>query len=430
MKILLKDARILKMDDTPILKGDIVVSENRIVYIGSSSKSYGPFDVIHDCHGNIVMPGFKNAHSHSGMTFLRGKSDGYPLNQWLNEIVFPREALLTPDDVYHLSKVAFLEYLTSGITACFDQYFYPLSIAKASVDIGMRTVLMATNNKDTDVATLVKLYHCFNDDPESLVGYCLGIHAEYTTPKEEFEGIYKAVHLLKAPFYTHLSETKKEVLDCYKRRGMSPVKFLSENGYFAFGGGGYHCVFLNDEDIEIFRKKNLFVITCPGSNCKLADGVIPLKKYLDKGLKVAIGTDGPASNNALDMFKEMALTYSLSNIVTKKASSISPYEILKMATVNGARAMNLNDADTLAVGKKADLIEIDLSLPNMHPFNDLIGSIVYAGSKANVKMTMINGKILYENGRFHVGQDVKDIFQKAEEITLRLEKELKEKTTV
>ncbi len=138
MKTLLKNARILKMNDEPLINGDIVVENRTIVYIGSNSDKYGPFDLIHDCQGNVLMPGFKNAHSHSAMTFLRSKTDGHSLHDWLFNVVFPREKLLTPSDVYHLSKIAYLEYLTSGITACFDQYYYPLMSGQAAKDIGMR----------------------------------------------------------------------------------------------------------------------------------------------------------------------------------------------------------------------------------------------------------------------------------------------------
>ena len=401
MKILLKNARILKMDDSPLSNGDIVVIDDRIAYIGNDSSSYGPFDVIRDCQGNVLMPGFKNAHTHSAMTFLRSKTDDCKLQTWLFDVVFPREEHLKPEDVYHLSKVAFLEYLTSGITACFDQYFFPPMFGKAAEEIGMRALLLGTfSNDHTSQSHIDELYHSYNDKEDSLVRYCVGIHAEYTTNDSEFKIIQDKIKLLKSPFFTHVSETKKEVEECLKRRGMTPVQYMDSLGLFDYGGGCYHCCYLTDEDIKIFKKHNLSVVTCPGSNSKLASGIAPISHYLDEGLNIGIGTDGPASNNSLDMFKEMMLVTNLQKLQLSDPSVVPAYSVLKMATVGSARAMNLNDCDILAVGKKADIIEIDLSRPSMQPLNNIVNNIVYAGGKDIIKMTMINGKILYDSGLF------------------------------
>ena len=425
MKLLLKNAKILKMDDSPIIEGDIVIENDRIIYIGSESNKFAPFDQIHDCLGNVIMPTFKNAHTHNAMTFLSSKTDDLVLQDWLFKAVFPREKLLQPDDVYSLSKVAYLEMLSSGIGACFDQYYFPLSTAKASDEIGFRTLILGTYNNLYGYKELKEIYHQFNDNPDALSHYCLGIHAEYTCSEEELEVISKLVHELKASFFTHLSETEKEVKECYERHGMSPIQYLDSRGLFDYGGGGYHCIYLSDEDIEIFKKHNLTVVTCPGSNTKLASGIAPLYKYKEAGLNLAIGTDGPASNNCLDFFKEMTLVTGLQKLLTKDPTAFPAYEVLKMATVNGARAMNLLDSDILEVGKKADLIEIDLNRPNMQPLNNIVNNIVYSGSKDNIRMTMINGKILYLDRQFYVGEDVNDIYKKCQQVTDRIDEEIK-----
>ena len=425
MKILLKNAKILKMDDTPIFEGSVVIENERIIYIGNEYQKYEPFDKVHDCLSNVIMPSFKNAHTHNAMTFLSSKTDDLALHDWLFNAVFPREALLKEDDVYHLSKVAFLEMLTSGITACFDQYYFPLSTGKAAKELGFKVLLLGTYNKLYGYDELKKIYRELNEDDDDLVRYCFGIHAEYTASDEEMDIIAKLVHEFKAPFYTHISETSSEVEDCYQRRGMSPVKFLESKGLFDYGGGGYHCVYFNDEDIEIWKKHNLYVVTCPGSNTKLASGIAPLYKYKEVGLNIAIGTDGPASNNCLDFFKEMTLVTGLQKLLTKDPTAFPAYEVLKMATVNGALAMGMKDADILEVGKKADLIEIDLHRPNMQPLNNIVNNIVYSGSKDNIRMTMINGKILYLDREFYVGQDVNEIYKKCQQVTDRIEKELK-----
>ena len=412
------------MIDDKVIFANIVIEDDRIKYIGDKIDNYKPFDVVYDCEGNVIMPGFKNAHTHSAMTFLRSKTDDTSLQDWLFGSVLPREDHLKENDVYELSKIAFLEYLTSGITACFDQYYFPMSTAKAAQEMGMRVVLLGTYNKEFDlVQKLCDIYHKLNDK-DGLVKYCLGVHAEYTLGEGELEKVVEACHLLKAPFYTHISETEKEVRECYEKRGMSPVQYFEKMGAYYYGGGGYHCCYFSDEDIQIFKKHGCSVVTCPGSNTKLASGIAPISKYLENGLNVAIGTDGPASNNSLDMFKEMTLVYALQKVSLKDPSALSAFEVLKMATVNGARAMGLYDSDVLDVGKKADLIEIDLSKPNMQPINNIINNIVYAGSKDNIKMTMINGKILYKNGKFYTKEKPAKIYEKCQKISERIEKEL------
>ena len=425
MKILLKNARILKMTNEEIIFSNLVIEDDRIQYIGDDVDKFGPFDLIHDCKGNVIMPGFKNAHTHSAMTFLRSKTDDTSLQDWLFGSVLPREEHLREKDVYELDKIAFLEYLTSGITACFDQYYFPLSTAKAAEEMGMRVVLLGTYNKQFDIIhKLCDLYHSFNDN-DGLVKYCLGVHAEYTLQPGELEKVVEACHILKSPFYVHICETEKEVKDCLKNKGMTPVQFFEKMGAYDYGGGGYHCCYFSDEDIEIFKKHNCTVVTCPGSNTKLASGIAPISKYLERGLNIAIGTDGPASNNCLDMFKEMMLVFSLQKVSLKDPTAVPAFEILKMATVNGARAMGLYDSDVLEVGKKADIIEIDLSRPNMQPINNIINNIVFSGSKDNIKMTMINGKILYMNGKFYTKERPSTIYKKCAKIAARIESQIK-----
>ena len=424
MKTLFKNARILKMTDENIIIGNLLVKDDRITYIGEKLPEDKDIDEVIDCKGNVIMPGFKNAHTHSAMTFLRSKTDDHSLQDWLFNVVLPREACLKPGDVYEMAKIAFLEYLTSGITACFDMYYSAPESAKAAEEMGMRVVLVGTYNKEFDtLEKLTNVYRSFNDK-NGLVRYCYGVHAEYTLGEGELEHIVEACHALKAPMFTHICETEKEVRECIEKRGMTPVAYFEKMGAFDYGGGGYHCCYFTDEDIEIFKRHNCFVVTCPGSNTKLASGIAPICKYLQKGLKVAIGTDGPASNNSLDMFKEMTLTYALQKVSLKDPTALPAFELLKMATVNGALAMGLNDSDVLEVGKKADIIEIDLHQPNMQPINNVINNIVYSGSKQNVILTMIDGKILYRNGEFLIDEDVESIYDKVTKIGERIEKDL------
>ena len=425
MRILFKNARILTMIDDKIISADLVVDNNLIAYIGKESSSYAPFDRIIECNGNLLMPGFKNAHSHSAMVFLRSKADDVSLQEWLFDVVFPREERLIPSDIYYLNKLAYLEYVSSGITACFDHYFYPLEAEKAAREFGMRTLLLGTFNMDTTgVDDLVRNYNTLNSDNDGLVKYTVGFHAEYTTDDALLNGARDAINIVKCPFFTHIAETKKEVKECLERRQKTPAQFLYDEGLFKYGGGGFHCVYLSKEEVEIFKKNNLTIISCPASNAKLASGIAPLTYYWKEGINIALGTDSAASNNSLDMFKEMYLAATLQKVVNEDPKSIPAFEILKMATVNGAKAMGFDNADVLAPNKLADLIMIDLHKPNMQPLNNIVTNLVYAGNKDNVILTMINGRILYENGHYLINEDPEEIYKKAEEIASRLEKPL------
>lgn len=175
-------------------------------------------------------------------------------------------------------------------------------------------------------------------------------------------------------------------------------------------------MYLSQEDFEIFKQKEIAVVTCPASNCKLASGIAPVEKMVNFGIKVALGTDGPASNNALDMFREMYLTTALQKVINNNASVMDAIKVLEMSTRIGANVMGLTDCDTLSPGKLADLIVIDLHKPNMQPLNNILKNLVYSGNKQNIKLTMINGKILYENGKFDIGVKPEEIYKEANKI--------------
>ncbi len=417
------NARILTMQDLNLIEGELHVKDGRISYIGPENNQTEQWDRQIDCKRNLLMPGFKNAHTHSGMTLMRTYADGLPLQEWLETKIFPLEAKMSGEDVALLSKLAILEYLTTGVTAVFDMYLTPETIADAFYEAGMRVVQVSGINKfGPTLEVLEERYNKLNG-VNDMTSFMLGFHAEYTCDRDLLEKIAEMAHKYKAPVYTHNSETAREVEECVGRYGMTPTVFLDSLGMFDYGGGGYHCVHMSDQDIEVFKKHDMSVVTNPGSNTKLASGIAPIKTFLDNGINVAIGTDGPSSNNCLDMFKEMCLVFSLANIREKNALAVDGCDILKMATVGGAKAMGLKDCDVLAVGKCADLIMIDMHQPNMQPENDIVRNLVYSGSKQNVKMTMIAGKILYEDGRFDIGTDAETIYQEANAILKRLTKD-------
>ena len=423
------NARILTMEEEKgkdcnlreIFMGEVHVSDSLITYVGEKPlEGDVKFDREIDCKGNLLMPGFKNAHTHSGMTAMRSYADGLPLQEWLETKIFPMEAKMTGDDVKLLTKLAIMEYCTSGITAAMDMYLTPYTIADAFTECGMRVVQVSGINKFGPSLEEFEERFLKINGKNPLSTQLMGFHAEYTCDPELLEKLSDLAHKYKQPMYTHNSETEAEVNGCIERYGKTPTAFLDSLGLFDFGGGGYHCVHMTDEDLEIFKKRDMSIISNPGSNTKLASGVADITKYLDKGINVALGTDGPSSNNCLDMFREMFLVTGLAKLREKNASAVDALEVLKMATKNGAKAMLLNDSDVLAEGKQADMIMIDLFQPNMQPFNDIARNIVFSGSKQNVKMTMVAGKILYEDGKYNIGVDPYEVYAEATKIMDRL----------
>ena len=401
--------------DFNIVKTDVYVDGNKIVKIGGELDA----DEVIDLEGNLLMPSFKNAHTHSAMTFARSFADDLPLDRWLNEMIFPMEAKLTGEDIYWLSQLAFLEYLTSGVTACFDMYYEPEDMARASVDFGFRTVMCcAINNFKESLESLESYYNKYNNY-NKLVSYKLGFHAEYTTSLDIMKGVAELAEKYKAPVYVHASETAFEVEGCKERYGKTPAELFDSTGIWKYGGAGYHSVWVTDSDLDIYKKLGVYAVINAGSNCKLASGIAPVSKMLDKGINIAVGTDGPSSNNALDMFREIFLIEATQKLNDKDAASTPALDILKAATVGSAHCMGLYDCDVIDEGKLADLIVIDLKRPNMQPINNVLKNIVYSGSKENVKLTMVNGKILYRDGKF-LNADVDEIYKRSQAVIDRI----------
>lgn len=437
MRLRFYNTRILTMEESrPVFEGEVQVEGSRItcvkqaelrdreqdgVYGEAEEKTghvCGRWDREIDCAGNLLMPGFKNAHAHSPMTFLRSRADDMELGRWLNEVVFPAEARLVDEDVYWCSRLAFLEYLTSGMTAVFDMYFYREPMIQAARDVGFRVAFCgAANDFSETECEMNTVYERLEGD--ELLHFLYGFHAEYTTSRSLLGRIAEEAKFRHAPVYTHCAETKAEVEECRKKTGVTPLAYLDSLGMFTNGGGVFHMVYPDEADYEILKKRGLYVITNPASNLKLGSGIAPLAEMLARGIPVAIGTDGPASNNCLDMFREMFLATGLQKGITGDARAVDAMEVLKMATINGSHAMKLEDTDILAEGKLADLVMIDLSRPNMQPLADIPKNLVYSGSKENVKMTVIGGRILYEDGRFP-GQDAGEIYRKVNETANRI----------
>lgn len=423
MKTRFFNARILPMDvETALFTGELHTDGDRIAYVGPGrdpQKNETPFDREIDCKRNLLLPGFKNAHAHSAMTFLRSMADDMPLSDWLFQQVFPREAQLTPEDVYTLTKLAILEYLTSGITCIADMYLFRDSMAAALVDSGFRGCVMdAVNDFGGGAERTLDEYRRINT-LSPLVKCRVSIHGEYTTSLPLIREMAELARDLREPMFVHMNETVKEVEECIDRHGKRPFEVLDEQGAFTYGGMAYHCVHTSPNERDIIKQRGIYVVTCPASNMKLASGVAPLVEYRNMGIPVAIGTDGPASNNCLDMFREMFLVTGLQKL-RHGADAMDALDVLEMACSAGAHACGFPETDCLKAGKLADVVLLDLQQPNMQPMHNIPKNVVYSGSKQNVALTMVGGKILYERGSFFIGEEPDSIYEKAAAVLKRM----------
>ncbi len=415
-----KNGRVMTMDGgCAVEEKEVWVEGDRIVFVGvpdDEKLKAARFEREIDLDGDLLMPAFKNAHTHSAMTFLRSYADDLPLQDWLFKQVFPMEAKLTGEDVYWFARVAILEYLTSGVSSCFDMYFELDDYVKANTDSGFRTVLCgAVSGERENAAVLEERYLKYNGR-HPLISMQLGFHAEYTASLGLMEDIAALAEKYKAPVSMHSSETAQEVHDCRERYGRTPTRLFDDLGLYNYGGAAFHCVHMSKEDEMILAKRGVWAVTNPCSNAKLISGTAPIAQMDSMGINLAIGTDGPASNNALDMFREMYLLSVEQKLHELDAGAMQPERVLEMACCGSARAMGLDDCDCIAVGKQADLTVIDLQRPNMQPINNIVKNIVYSGSKENVRLTMVAGRVLYERGQFFVGEDVKRIYARANEL--------------
>ena len=398
-------------DGVSVTTDEVWTDGDKIAYVGPTPETLPAFERQIDLSGDLVMPGFKNAHAHAGMSFVRSYADDVPLQPWLFEQIFPLEAKLTPDAVYAFTKLSILEYLTSGITAGFDMYYFREAIAQASIDCGFRTVLCGGGGSAQQLEAEYRKFNALHP----LISYQLGLHSEYTSSITEMTEAGELARALHAPVFAHNAETAREVAECQDRWGKTPTELFASLGHFDYGGGGFHCVHMTEHDLEIFRDRGLWAVTNPGSNAKLASGIAPLEQMRALGIHMAIGTDGPSSNNALDFFREMYLAAVLQKLRCGDAAALPADDVLHMATVGGAQAMGLTDCDVLAPGKQADLIVIDLQRPNMQPVHNVARNLVYSGSERNTASAVVmeaeTGRVLYENGAFFVGEPVQDIYR-------------------
>jgi 5-methylthioadenosine/S-adenosylhomocysteine deaminase len=380
---------------------------DRIDYIGAEKpeRNYGE---EYNGSRKVLIPGLVNAHTHSPMTLLRGYAENLPLDRWLNERVFPFEDKLNCDRAYYGTMLSIAEQLKSGTTSSSDMYFFQDGVLRAVKDAKAKTNFSRSlvsfgdadfNNDDRvkEALEAVEKYH-MTENGRIKIDMCL--HAEYTNTLkfiEQFGEYTKGRGLIN---HIHLSETKSEHENCKKKYGKTPARVFYDAGVMDTPALFAHCVWIEPSDIELLKEKNASVAHCPASNLKLGSGVCDTYALIEKGVNVAIGTDSAASNNGLDMMREMYLAAILPKGINNKADIVTPKQILKMATRNGAIAQGRDDCGLIKEGYKADLVVLDMNSPNMFPDYDVVNNIVYSANSSDVALTMVDGETLYRNGKF------------------------------
>lgn len=404
MSILIKNVDILSMDGkNEIIEGtNIYITDSKIEHIGEIRTDIDVEKVI-DGNNKLAMPGLINSHTHMGMSLLRNYADDLPLFDWLSNKIWPIEAKMNTEDIYWGSLLSMVEMIQSGTTTFCDMYIMMDEVGKGAEESGMRAMLTRGMGEDKNDPTFSKLneardlYKEWHGKANGRIRTMVAPHAPYTCSDKFLLKTMELAHELNTGIHIHLSETKKEVEDSYEIHGKSPIEHMDDLGLFNHHTLAAHCVHVNDKDIEIMAKKNVFPVNNPGSNLKLASGFAPVDKMLKKGIKVSLGTDGASSNNNLNMFEEINLAAIINKAVNLDAVSVPAIKSIEMATVNGAYALDWYDEiGSLEVGKKADIILIDLDKPHLYPRYNLISSVAYSTQGSDVDTVIIDGKVIME----------------------------------
>ena len=414
MKRLFVNAGILAWENDSfhyIENGCLGVDGDTICYIDADRPAEN-YDDVRDMTGRLLMPGLINCHCHNGMTLLRGVGSDLPLQEWLFDKMIPVEDRMTAEDIAAGNELAMMELIASGVTSFSDMYMEAQTAIASNERIGMkmnvcRVVQSFDPNERVEdcfrIPESIELFEKYNGAQNGRVRIDFAVHAEYTATTHIIQAYAERCrpYIEKgARMQIHLSETQKEHKECIERHGMTPAEWFLDTGVFDVPTGAAHCVAVTPRDMEILKEKGVSPIHNPTSNLKLGSGFAPIPEMLDMGINVALGTDGAASNNNLNMFEEMHLAAIMHNGYRNDAVIMKPEQVLKMATVNGAKLQGRDDTGCLEVGKKADIIAIDFRKPHLYPNFEPMALLVYSAQASDVCMTMVDGKILYEDGKF------------------------------
>ena len=421
MKKIIKNAIVVTMNKNNdiIRNGQVEIEDNKITYVGPIREMTG--DVI-DANGNIIMPGFINTHCHLAMTLFRGYGENSNFNNWWMDYMRPLEDRLEKDDCYYGATLGILELLKNGVTTVADFYLNYDETARAVVDTGIRANIAVGAITGREVLSEEFLLGEIKKITVSdLIKPILYAHSVYTCDESQFGELNRFASKYNLIKSTHASETLKEVGTIHNKYNMTPIALLESYGFFDSPSVLAHCVHCDRDDIDIMSNYDITVATNPSSNLILGSGIAPLYSYVKSDINVSIGTDGAASNNNLNMFKEMYLADNLQAGVLNQAQAITTIDALKMATVRGALALGYDNLGRIEKDYLADIIMIDTSRPNMQPTNDIFNNLVNACESNNVIMTMVNGKIVYQDDKYYTAVDYEDIVKHCNKIIARMD---------
>lgn len=415
--LLFNDITVLTEEGKTIPHAYVGVEGSTITHV-QLIRPEGTFDRVYDGRGKLLMPALYNAHAHVPMTLLRGRGDNLPLDRWLNEAIFPFEAHISEDATYHATLLGIAEMLRFGVVSFTDMYFCTDARARAVLESGAKCnlsdcVVCSDPNLSyydlplsTENEQWVKQFHG-KGDGRLLID--MSLHAEYTSTPEVVRTLAQATKEAGLRMQVHVSETQKEVQECIERHGATPPVYLAQQGLFDVPTTADHCVWLIDEDRRILAEKSVFVACCPASNAKLGSGIADVKAMKAAGITLTLGTDGVASNNNHDMFKDLYLLALMQRAGDADPVSLAAEELIAIATRNGALSQGREDCGRIKCGARADLIVLDIDTPWMQPIHTMAENVIYSAQGSDVVMTMVDGTVLYENGEYNTIDVEKEI---------------------
>ncbi len=419
--ILVKDGYLITMDpERRVLKrGSVAIEGKEISAVGKDVEESA--DTIIDAKGKAVLPGLINAHTHLSMTLFRGIADDMPLKPWLEEKIWPLELHLTGGHCYAGALLGCLEMIKSGTTCFADQYFHMEDVARAVEESGLRSALSLgiielgdPEKCKSDLRDGEKLVKNYQGAADGRITTMFGPHAAYTCSPECLGQVKKLAGKYGIGIHIHVAESETEIKDVSKKYGKRPVEHLDSIKFLGPEVLAAHCVWLTEREIKIIKERGVKPVHNPVSNMKLGSGVSPVPEMLEIGIPVALGTDGAASNNSLDMMNEMKFAALLNKVHKLDSTAVPAQSVLEMATINGARALGLErEIGSLEVGKKADLVLVDLKRPHFTPLHDVVSHLVYSGVGSDMDTVLVGGRILMR-GRKVLTLDEGEVMGKAQ----------------
>jgi 5-methylthioadenosine/S-adenosylhomocysteine deaminase len=431
--ILIKGGLVLTLDPAMKIydKADVEISGSKISAITPHSNQ--PADKIIDAVGKLVMPGLINCHTHAAMVMMRGLADDMPLDIWWQKFIFPIEKkLLNPEFIRIGVGLAAIEMIKSGTTAFADMYFFEDAAAEVISQIGLRCWLgegvLDQPTPDSSSADLAlkkteELYHKYEKD--DLINISVAPHATYSCSEECLKRCRALADKMNLPVHIHVAETAGEVADFKRKYGKSPVEYLDSIGFLNERTQAVHCVHLSHKDMQILAQRKVKVVHCQESNMKLASGSAPVVELQDLGVAVGLGTDGAASNNNLDMFDEMDSVAKVHKLVRNDPTVMNAETVVKMATIDSAKVLLADKMiGSLEVGKRADIIILDLNRPHLVPLYNIYSQLVYSAGGSEVDSVIVNGKLIMENRKI-LTVDEDELMDQARHLSGRIKNELK-----